>query len=132
MGVQAQRKRILQNTRKLIRHEIPRRTERALVAIGAVVANKAGEYTPLHTSTLINSQDRQLSRTSTAYTMSILYTAGYAAALHERTDWKPRPVGVGGKKDGGYNPNATPKFLTRAGDETRSTQISIIKGEMKL
>lgn len=132
MSIRAQKKAIINNVRKVFKGQIPRRIERSLTSIGIVVGNKALERTPLDTSALINSQDRLLYRTSTSYTMAIIYTQAYAAALHEREDWKPRPVGSPGKPDGGFNPNATPKFLTSAGDDSMGIIEKIVRGDMRL
>lgn len=121
---------IQRNTRQLMRQRIPRNIERALTGVGIVVANKAQERAPVEYSILINSQYRRLDAYPTRYTVSIGYTADYAAALHNRKDWSPRPPDQ--KAGPAWNPNAQPGWLTWAGDTTRTTQTRIMLGDLKL
>lgn len=125
---------IQRNTRQLMRQRIPRNIERALTGVGIVVANKAQEYTPVEYGLLINSQYRRVDAYANRYTVSIGYTQDYAVYLHGTKTysplWKPREPG---KKEGpAWNPDAKPRFLDRAGDETRTTQTRIMLGDLKL
>ena len=121
---------IQRNTRQLMRQRIPRKIERALTGVGIVVANKAQEYTPVEYSLLINSQYRRVDAYPNRYTVSVGYTQDYAAALHNRKDWSPRPPDA--KQGPAWNPDAKPGFLTLGADETRTTQTRILLGDLKL
>lgn len=121
---------IQRNARQLMRSKMPRDIERALTTVGVVVANKALEYTPVEFSLLVNSQYQILSVSPNSYSVRVGYTQDYAAPLHERKDWSPRPPGV---KDGpAWNPSAKPKFLTSAAKEERPTITRIVLGDLRL
>lgn len=130
MSIKQQRRRITQNVRRVVHQTIPRKVERALTAIGIVVGNTALQFTPVEFSTLVNSQDRLVQQTARGARVSIVYTQNYAAALHERTDWKPRPPDQ--KSGPAWNPAARPGFLTHADKLTRAQQRQIIRGELHL
>lgn len=121
---------IQRNAKKLAAETIPRNIERALTGVGIVVGNKALEYTPIEFSMLVNSQYRAVDAYPNRYSVRVGYTADYAAALHEREDWSPRPVED--KKGPAWNPNAKPKFLTDAAEETRIEYTRIMLGDLKL
>lgn len=121
---------IERNVRQVMRQKIPQRINRALTGVGVVVGNKSLEYTPVEFSMLVNSQYRRLDAYPNRYTVSVGYTAEYAAALHNRTDWSPRAPE--NKQGPAWNPNASPKFLLRAADETRAMQTRILLGDLKL
>ena len=110
---------------------IPRKIERALTASAIVVGNKALYYTPVEFAMLANSQYREVRDNGAGgYFARIGYTADYAAALHERTDWSPRPPEM--KKGPAWNPRAKPGFLFEAGEETKVTVRRIMLGDLKL
>lgn len=128
--IAAQTRQIQKNAKELIQGEIPKDIERALTAVGVVVGNKSLEYTPVEFSILVNSQYRIVKVKPNGYRVTVGYTQGYAAPLHERTDWSPRPPSQ--KLGPAWNPNAKPKFLTMAAEETRETQRRIIIGDLHL
>jgi hypothetical protein len=129
-SIAQQTREIQKNAKALIHNVIPKDIERALTAIGVVVGNKSLEYTPIEFSTLINSQYRINEATQTKYTVRVGYTQEYAAPLHERTNWKPRPPEL---KDGpAWNPNAKHHFLTDAAEEEKVTIRRIILGDLQL
>ena len=110
---------------------IPRKVERALTAAAIVVGNKALEYTPVEYGMLANSQFRDIRDNGAGgFTARIGCTANYAAALHERTNWSPRPPEM---KDGpAWNPRAKPGFLREAGQETYVTVRRIMLEDIRL
>lgn len=129
-SIKQQRRRISQNVRRVVDQTIPLKIERALTAIGIVVGNKALEFTPVEFSLLVNSQDRQTMAIPGGYRVSVVYTQNYAAALHNRDDWKPRPPDQ--KEGPAWNPKARPEFLAHGAELTRTTQRQIIRGELRL
>lgn len=102
-------------------------TEKAMTEILAVIDSQAAQYVPIDTAALINSRFRRVESTPTGYIGTIGYTQNYAAALHERTDWKPKPPGTPGKKGGGFNPDATHHYLARGVEESRPMIRRIIE-----
>jgi hypothetical protein len=129
-SIKAQVRAIQQNAKRVIKDKIPHNIERALTAVGVVVANKALEYTPLEYGILQNSQYQTLQVTPNGYSVSVGYTAKYAGALHDRTDWNPRPPDQ--KKGPAWNPNAKHHFLTDAADDVRVTINQIMLGDLQL
>lgn len=115
---------------RLLSRDIPIKAEKALTIAAITVANKALEYTPMEYSALVNSQYREVKMLGGKAVASIGYTQGYAAALHERTDWSPRPVED--KKGPAWNPSAKPKFLQSAGEEMLPEVSRHIKVGMRL
>lgn len=114
------------NTAKVIA-KIESVGEQCMTQILAVILANSKFYVPIDTSALSNSDFRSVEQTATGWRGRVGYTAAYAAALHERTDWQPRPPGSPGKKGGGYNPNATPAFLERGAAESRDEIQRIIR-----
>lgn len=123
-------KKAKRNLSKLIDTTIPMKAERAMTAILTAVGNKALEYTPREYGPLIASQDRTVFKFGAGTRGTIIYTQKYAAALHERTNWKPKPPKK--KKGPAWNPKAQPKWMIRADKETKSIQEKIVTGELKL
>ncbi len=129
-SIKAQVRAIQQNAKRVINDKIPMNIERALNSVGVVVANKALEYTPLEYGILQNSQYQTLQVTPNGYSVSVGYTSKYAGALHDRTDWKPRPPDQ--KSGPAWNPNAKPKFLYSAAKEEQVTINQIMLGDLQL
>lgn len=129
--IQRQLAAINRRTAQVFTKTIPLKIERALTASAIVVGNKALEYTPVEYAVLANSQYREITNLpSGGFVARIGYTAGYAAALHERTDWSPRPPEM--KQGPAWNPRAKPKFLSDAGEETMTTVRRIMLEDLKL
>lgn len=120
---------IQRNAKQMLSSKIPRDVERGLTGVGVVVANKAQEYTPVEYGILQNSQYRVVEGTQSGYRVRVGYTAKYAAALHD-TFWSPRPPDQ--KAGPAWNPNASPKFLARAGNEEKTTITRIMLGDLEL
>ena len=121
---------IQNNAKRVIKDKIPLNIERALTAVGVVVANKAQEYTPIEYGLLQNSQYRLIEATPTSYRVKVGYTANYAAPLHDRTDWSPRPPDQ--KAGPAWNPRAKPRFLYSAAEEEMTTITRIMLGDLEL
>lgn len=96
---------------KKLSREMPEQTEKVLLAVMGTAKGYATMWTPVDTSTLINSLDYKVSGNNAI----IFYKTGfaektgfnYAEYLHENTNWKP----------GSHpraNERATPHFLIRA------------------
>lgn len=126
-----QAKNVRSNLGRLLK-KLDQRGEKVVTMSLIILGNKALEYTPLDTSALQNSQDRITRKTKRGWTGVVVYTEAYAAALHERTDWKPKPPGSPGKPTGGWNPAAKPEFLTEAGKEVKSTIDRLVYSEMRI
>ena len=123
---------LVSGTEKFVQKTITK-AKRALTSSLIVALDQAQLYTPLHFGVLKNSQFRTAPKiTGVKIMASAGYGADYAAVLHERTDWKSRRVGERGKKGGGANMRATPKFLKRGFDETKSLRQQVIAKEMKI
>ena len=121
---------IQRNAKEILTRRIPMQVERALTTVGTIVANKAQEYTPVEYGILQNSQYRVVEATANGYQVAVGYIADYAAPLHNRTNWQPRPPDQ--KAGPAWNPNATPKFLERAGLEEQTTVTRIMLGDLEL
>lgn len=96
------------------------RTPRVLAEVAITGAKYAALLTPIKSSTLINSQYRQLYKLSDGYEARVGYTANYAAAVNTAKGTlkgKPRPDGSGNY----WDPNAEPDFL-RKGFEVDGAQ----------
>jgi hypothetical protein len=122
--------RALERRRKQFERELKRR----LTASAIVVQAKAMEYTPLDLGNLQNSQYREAVINNS---ITIGYTADYAAALHNR-DFKPQPVGTtvwtkeGNRQKVAANMSAKPQFLADALEEKRPEVMRILSGAIQL
>lgn len=107
---------------------------RAIKSALLIVAPEAARMTPVgSTSNLINSQIQEVEASGTLVTGRIIYSANYAIYVHEAKGTlkgQPRPLSKGG---GNYwDPAGEPKFLEKAGDNTRSDVDSVVKKELSL
>ncbi|WP_232415819.1 HK97 gp10 family phage protein [Klebsiella oxytoca] len=118
-----------------------RALQSALILIGA----RAAYYTPIDTSTLINSQFREIETRGVRITGRIGYSANYAAYVHEmpgKLKGQPRAhFGStrsgqqfgGGTGTGNYwDPHAEPQFLAKGANEERDAVDAVIRKEMSL
>lgn len=110
--------------------DVNRRAVRAVTAGLIVGASHAARYTPIDTSTLINSQYRDVRVNGVMITGRVGYSANYAVYVHEasgKLKGEPRNSGSGNY----WDPNAKPKFL-QAGFEGAKQEIDeAIKREMR-
>ena len=105
------------------------RAARTLTAVLVRIGSEVAPLLPIDTSTLINSQYRNVQMRGSALVGSIGFTAEYALAVHESAGkWrglnKPRQSGRGfywGPNDG------QPKFLAIAGERAAPDVASLIK-----
>ena len=94
---------------------------RAMSRILNTVAPLAAHYTPVDTSTLINSQFTEMELNGTRLTGRIGYSANYAVYVHD-----PRV------KQNFRKPSAKKEFLTSALKESQPAIKAIIKEELSL
>lgn len=102
-------------------------TEKAMTEILGVIDSQTVQYVPIDTGALINNRFRRVEATATGLIGTIGFIQEYAAPLHERTNWKPKPPGSPGKKGGGFNPDATHHFLAKGVEESRAMIRKIIE-----
>lgn len=141
MGVKVKGvKQVSNNINRMIDSFEGRRTVRAIYSalyyIGLVSAVKV----PIETSTLLNSQFRDVTIQGRRIIGKIGYSANYAAAVHEAKGIHlgrktPRPTKPG-KKPGSrgniWDKTGEPKFLEKHAEDARSQVHEIIVKEMSL
>ncbi|WP_312284668.1 HK97 gp10 family phage protein [Yokenella regensburgei] len=111
-----------------------RKVVRAIKSALLIVAPEAARMTPVaSTSFLLNSQFQDVNVHGSRITGRIGYSANYAVYVHEAKGTlkgKPRPISQGG---GNYwDPAGEPKFLEKAGENTRTDVARAIKKELSL
>ncbi|HGO5536047.1 TPA: HK97 gp10 family phage protein [Klebsiella oxytoca] len=122
-----------------------RKVVRAIQSALILGSTRAAYYTPIDTSTLINSQFREISVNGTRVTGRVGYTANYAAFVHEmpgKLKGKPRAhFGTtrsgqqfgGGTGTGNYwDPHGEPQFFKKGFDEERDAIDAVIRKELSL
>ncbi|ETT05470.1 hypothetical protein HMPREF1562_1336 [Providencia alcalifaciens F90-2004] len=117
------------NTQTFV-NDVERRAVRAVTAGLIVGASHAARYTPIDTSTLINSQYRDVIVNGVMITGRVGYSANYAVYVHEasgKLKGEPRNIGSGNY----WDPNAKPKFLQAGFEEARQEIDEAIKREMR-
>lgn len=110
--------------------DVNRRAVRAITAGLIVGASHAARYAPIDTSTLINSQYRDVRVNGVMITGRVGYSANYAVYVHEasgKLKGEPRNSGSGNY----WDPNAKPKFLQAGFEEARQEIDEAIKREMR-
>lgn len=100
--------------------QVDRSAARAVTKASVIVASHASVYTPIDTSTLLNSQYRKVTRDGTKVIGEIGYTAGYALPVHDPMN-----------KQNFRRATARKEFLKKGGDESESMVLAAIKAEMK-
>lgn len=121
--------------------KVIRGIQSALLIVGA----QAAIYTPVDTSTLLNSQFREIMLNGTHITGRVGYSANYAAYVHAmpgKLKGQPRAhFGKtregqefgGGTGTGNYwDPHGEPQFLTKAANETRDQIDAVMRKELAL
>lgn len=98
-----------------------RKAVRALQSAMLIGGAQAALYTPIDTSTLINSQFREIVVKGTRLTARVGYSANYAALVHDPT-----------VKQAFRRTTAKKEFLKEGFEETRSQIDAVIKREMSL
>lgn len=141
MGVKVKGvKRVSNNINRMIDSFEGRRTVRAVYSALYYIGVESAVKVPVDTSTLLNSQFRDVVVNGTRITGKIGYSAKYAAAVHEakgihlgtRT---PRPVDPGqkpGSRGNIWDKTGEPKFLEKPAEDARGKVHDIIVKEMSL
>lgn len=122
-----------------------RKAIRALQSALILIGTRAAYYTPIDTSTLINSQFREIDTNGVRITGRIGYSANYAAYVHEmsgKLKGQPRAhFGTtrsgeqfgGGTGTGNYwGPHGEPQFLTKGANEEQDVVAAVIRKELSL
>ncbi|MDU6413477.1 HK97 gp10 family phage protein [Mixta calida] len=110
-----------QNLDALIGDIQGRKAARAIQSALIIGSSQASLYTPIDTSTLINSQFRELNVNGTRLTGRVGYSANYAAFVHDPNI--PQTF---------RRATAQKEFLTKGFEDTRDIIDRTIKKEMEL
>lgn len=102
---------------KALTQDLPKDVERGLFTMYTHLASHADECTPIDTGALRQSKSYRIRDNGNGWRLTYGYYTDYAAALHERTDWKPKPPPKGEDGGGGYNPEAKPNWMNIAWQE---------------
>lgn len=130
-----------------------RKVIRALQSAMMLIGTRAAYYTPIDTSTLINSQFREIDAGGVLITGRIGYSANYAAYVHEasgklkgqprahfgvtsnRSEFgpqKPKKFGGGTGKGNCWDPHGEPQFLTKGANDERDNVDAVMRKELSL
>lgn len=110
-----------QNLTRLVGDIQGRKAVRALQSALIIGSSQAALYTPIDTSTLINSQYRELEVSGTKLTGRVGYSANYAVFVHDPN--VPQAF---------RRATAQKEFLTKGFEDTRDLIDRTIKKEMSL
>ncbi|WP_338575378.1 HK97 gp10 family phage protein [Erwinia billingiae] len=110
-----------QNLDRIIGDIQGRKVVRALQSALIIGSSQAALYTPINTSTLINSQYRELEVSGTRLTGRVGYSANYAVFVHDPN--VPQTF---------RRATAQKEFLTKGFEDTRDLIDRTIKKEMSL
>ena len=122
-----------------------RKVIRALQSAMILIGARAAYYTPIDTSTLINSQFREIDAGGVFITGRIGYSANYAAYVqgasgtlncetraHFGTTRSGQQFG-GGTGTGNYwDPHGEPQFLTKGANDERDNVDAVMRKELSL
>ena len=103
---------INQRYRQLMQNVESSKTREVLTRISIFAAGESKLLAPVEYSTLVNSQYREIGQRNGGMFARVGYRQTYAAALHNRTNWRPRPVHM--KYGPAWNPDAKPGYLLKA------------------
>lgn len=98
-----------------------KKAARAIQSAMLIGSTQAALYTPIDTSTLLNSQFRELSVNGTMITGRVGYTANYAVYVHDPA--YPQTF---------RRSTAQKEFLTKGFEDTREAISAVIRKEMSL
>lgn len=129
-----------QNLNKLIDNIQSKKSVRAIYSALFIIGAASAKEVPRDTSTLVNSQFREVEAKGGMVLGRVGYSAAYAAAVHEapgkylntQTD---RPVGRGetpGSRGVIWGPNGNPKFLYWPAKDSENEVRKAIIQEMSL
>lgn len=113
------------------------RAQRTVLTMLIPIGSEAAGMTPRETSTLINSQYRDVQQVGTRVTGRIGYTAEYAAAVHEAPGTLlgknvPRPKRNGISKGVVWGPSGEPEFLRKGAEQARPLVEQALRRGMRL
>ena len=128
------------NLNKIIDNIQSKRGVRAIYSALYIIGAASAKEVPVDTSTLVNSQFRDVALRGTRITGKVGYSAAYAAYVHDapgtylytQTD---RPVDAGqapGSRGVIWGPNGNPKFLYWPARDSESEVRAAIEREMTL
>lgn len=133
------------NLNDLINDVKGRKAVRAIQSALILGSARAAYYTPIDTSTLINSQFREMDFSGVLITGRVGYSANYAAYVHEmsgKLKGQPRAhfgktregksFGGGTAKGNYWDPHAEPQFLSKGFDEEREAIDKVMLKELSL
>lgn len=109
------------NLDKFINTVQGKKAARAIQSAMLIGSAQAALYTPIDTSTLLNSQFRELSVNGTMITGRVGYTANYAVYVHDPAH--PQTF---------RRSTAQKEFLTKGFEDTREAISAVIRKEMSL
>jgi len=115
---------IARKINKALTVDLPKDVEKGLFTMYKHLASHADFYVPVDTTTLVKSRSYRIRDNGSGWRLTYGYYTDYAAALHERTDWQPKPPpkGEGG---GGYNPDAKPNWMNIAWQEEGDQAVKL-------
>ncbi|MCS4273515.1 MULTISPECIES: HK97 gp10 family phage protein [Raoultella] len=133
------------NLERIIQDVCGRKVVRAIQSALILGSTRAAYYTPIDTSTLLNSQFREINVNGTKVTGRVGYSANYAAFVHDmpgKLKGQPRAhfgktrdgteFGGGTGKGNYWAPHGEPQFLKKGFDEERDAIDAVIKKELSL
>lgn len=109
------------NLDRIIKDVQGRKVVRALQSAILIGSAQASLYTPIDTSTLINSQFREITSNGVRVTGRVGYTANYAVFVHDPE-----------VKQTFRRASARKEFLTKGFEDTRSQIDAAVKKELSL
>lgn len=109
------------NLDRIIKDVQGRKVVRALHSAMLIGSAQAALYTPIDTSTLINSQFREITSNGVRVTGRVGYTANYAVFVHDPE-----------VKQTFRRASARKEFLTKGFEDTRSQIDAAVKKELSL
>ncbi|HHO0150746.1 TPA: HK97 gp10 family phage protein [Enterobacter asburiae] len=98
-----------------------RKVVRAIQSALIIGSGQAAHYTPIDTSTLLNSQFREINANGTRVTGRVGYTANYAVYVHDPNH--PQKF---------RRSTARKEFLTKGFEDTRSEIDDVVRKELSL
>ncbi|QPB31002.1 HK97 gp10 family phage protein [Citrobacter amalonaticus] len=122
-----------------------RRVVRGIQSGLILIGSRAAYYTPIDTSTLINSQFREIDAGGVIITGRIGYSANYVVYVHEasgKLKGQPRAhfgttragkqFGGGTEKGNYWDPHGEPQFLTKGVNDERDNLDAVMLKELSL
>lgn len=109
------------NLNRIIQDIQGRKVVRAIQSAMIIGSSQAALYTPIDTSTLLNSQFREMEVSGTRVTGRVGYSANYAIFVHDPN--VPQTF---------RRATARKEFLTKGFEDTRSQIDAVIKKELSL